>query len=66
MFHIEGKPQPDGTFSEGTQWIGIQKKNDDGTKKGIKIGNYIVRVSITEAKNNNFPQKEDIFSSEEA
>lgn len=58
---LEGKPQPDGTFSEGTQWIGISKN-----KKGILIGDYVVRISITKVNRDNYTQKEDIFSSEEA
>ena len=58
---LEGKPQPDGTFSEGTQWIGISKN-----KKGILIGDYVVHVSVTKVTRDNTTQKEDIFSSEEA
>ena len=61
MLDLEGKPQPDGTFSEDTQWIGISKN-----KKGILIGDYVVHVSVTKVNRDNSPQKEDIFSSEEA
>ena len=66
MTTVGGTPQPDGTLSDTTQWIGISRKNKDGESKGVRLGNYWVRVSITEAEPNVNTEKEDIFSSEGA